>query len=371
MKAVAVWQQQKRVGIVEEEPPALASSTAAEIRVLDVGVCGTDAEICSFAYGDPPAGAGYLVVGHEALGQVVRVGADVSRVKAGNFVVPTVRRPCPHEHCPACRMGRQDFCVTGDYTERGIKEAHGFLAERVVEEERYLTVVPAALRDVGVLTEPLTIAEKALRQYADVQRRLPWLAEADDEEILAGRRAVVLGAGPVGILGAMLLAARGCETVVYSRARTPNAKAELVESVGAAYVSSEEEELDALVGRIGPVDLVYEAAGASRFAFDVLERLGTNGVFVFTGIPGGDERAEVAADAIMKNLVLGNQVALGTVNASRDAFEAAVRDLALFDRRWPGALRALITGRYPMEEFCGQAGAKEGIKRVIAVGEPA
>ena len=141
MKAFAVWAKQKRSAVVEIDEPRLTSPTAVKLRMLDVGVCGTDAELCSFAYGEPPDGEKFLVTGHEALGEVVEVGDEVEWLDEGDLVVPSVRRPCPHADCPACRGGNQDFCLTGDYTERGIKGAHGFLAEVVVEEARYLTAV--------------------------------------------------------------------------------------------------------------------------------------------------------------------------------------------------------------------------------------
>ena len=368
MKAVALYPKDKRVAVIDREPPPLGGPTSVRVKTLEVGVCGTDAELCSFVYGEPPAGQDALVLGHEALGRVAEAGPGVRGLAPGDLVVPMVRRPCPRPDCPACRSGNQDFCLTGEYTERGIKGADGFLAEEVVEEEQYLVRVPGELRDVAVLTEPLTIAEKALRQYADVQRRLPWSGWKEDADLLAGRRAVVLGAGPVGILGCMLLRLRGVETVVYSRSRKPNDKARLVEAVGAEYVSSEEEAFPDLARRIGGVDLVYEAAGASQLAFDVLPHLGANAVFVFTGVPGRKERIEVAGDAIMKNAVLLNQAILGTVNASRADFGAAVHDLGDFLARWPDATRGIITGRYGMDAFCEQAGGRDGIKRVIGVG---
>ena len=179
------------------------------MRVLDVGVCGTDREIISFQYGTPPEGSDYLIIGHESLSEVVETGPQVSKVKAGDLVIMTVRRPCQHPDCVACREGRQDFCYTGDYTERGIKQRHGYMTELVVEEERYLNPVPRELRDVAVLVEPLTIAEKSLEQLSTVQRRLPWDRPR--------HCAVVLGAGPVGILGAMALQVEGFEVSVYSR----------------------------------------------------------------------------------------------------------------------------------------------------------
>jgi glucose 1-dehydrogenase len=369
MKAFAVWAKQKRSGVVEIDEPRLASPTAVKLRMLDVGVCGTDAELCAFAYGEPPEGETFLVTGHEALGEVVEVGDEVEWLDEGDLVVPSVRRPCPHVDCPACRAGHQDFCLTGDYTERGIKGAHGFLAETVVEEARYLTAVSSVLREVAVLTEPLTIAEKGLRQFLEIERRLPWNAKADDEMILRGKRAVVLGAGPVGLLGAMLLLERGLEVIVYSRSPKPNDKAALAEAVGARYVSSEETPFAELAREVGRVDLVYEAAGASEVAFEVLRELGTNGVFVFTGVPGRKQKFELDGAAIMKNVVLKNQAVIGTVNASREDFVAAVRDLGRFDAAWPAALRQIITARHPLEAFCARAKDKEGIKHVIAVGE--
>jgi threonine dehydrogenase-like Zn-dependent dehydrogenase len=335
--------------------------------MLEVGVCGTDREIASFQYGTPPPGSPHLVIGHESLAEVVEVGPEVTRVKWGDLVVPMVRRPCPHDWCVACRESRQDFCYSGDFTERGIKEAHGFMTEYVVDDERWMNVVPPALRDVGVLVEPLTIAEKALAQLWDIQERLPWACP--DRKERACHRAVVLGAGPVGILGAMALVAAGFETTVYSRTPTPNPRATLLESIGARYVSSEEASVEELARRVGNIDVVYEAVGASRLAFDVIKVLGTNGVFIFTGVPGRKAPVEVDTDLVMRNLVLKNQVVLGTVNAGRETFEAAIRDLGVFDARWPRALRGLITARFPLARFQEpMAGRAEAIKDVLTLG---
>lgn len=339
------------------------------VRVLEVGVCGTDAELCAFEYGDPPEGEDYLIVGHEALGRVEEVGDDVERLRVGDLVVPSVRRPCPHERCAACRSGNQDFCITGDYTERGIKQAHGFLAEEVVEHERYLHIVPGELRDVGVLTEPLTIAEKGLRQYAAIQRRLPWLADADEETFMHGHRAVVLGAGPVGLLGAMLLIERGFETIVFSRGDADSPNAKLATAVGATYVSSTRVSFERLAHRTRHIDLVYEATGAPGLAFDVMQHLDANAVCILTGVPGEGEPFDIEGNAIMKAIVLHNQVVAGTVNASRRDFGRAIRDLGRFQSAWPQQLRSIITGRAPMDEFCDRATGNQGIKNVIVLPE--
>src|SRR5438067_9998391 len=224
---------------------------------------------------------------------------------------------------------------------------HGFLTEYYVDEEKYLTYVPPGLREVAVLVEPLTVAEKGLAQVRKVQQRLPWVApNTPADQIGKGKTAVVLGAGPVGILGAMLLLVNGFKTCVYSRSRAPNPKSELIESIGAKYISSEVENADQLAERIGNIDLVYEAVGTAKISYDVLRVLGLNGIYVFTGIPAPKPSLEIDADIIMRNLVLKNQVVVGTVNADRAAFEGAIRDLGIFLKRWPRALRSLITGRY-------------------------
>lgn len=369
MKAAAVFPHRRELKIIDHPEPALETPTDVKVRMLEVGLCGTDREIAAYEYGTPPAGSDYLVIGHESLGQVSETGQGVTRVKPGDLVVVMVRRPCPHPHCLACSAGRPDFCYTGDFTERGINGAHGYLAEFVVDDERYLNVVPPALRDVAVLTEPLTIAEKALTQVWQVQKRLPWAASGPSGRGPgACHHAVVLGAGPVGLLGAMALVAAGFETTVYSRASGPHNKAGLVRHLGARYLAAETHSVEKLAAEIGNIDLVYEATGASRVAFDLMRVLGTNAVFVFTGVPGRKGPVELDTDLLMRDLVLKNQVVLGTVNAPREAYEAAIRDLGVFLERWPAAIRATITGRHSLQDTAELLqGEPQGIKNVISL----
>ncbi len=368
MQAVGVMPGRREVNLVEHATPHIGAGGEVKVRTIEVGICGTDKEICTFVYGAPPTGYDYLVIGHESLGEVIEVGDGVSGLRKGDLVVPSVRRPCPHDHCRPCRADLQDFCSTGDFTERGIKMTHGFMTEYYVEHEKYLNVVPASLRDVAVLVEPLTVAEKGLAQVWQVQKRLPWGQANNGDQPGQGLNAVVLGAGPVGILGAMCLVANGFKTYVYSRSKKPNPKADLVESFGAKYISSETESVDQFAERVGNIDLVYEALGVADLSFKVLKVLGLNGIFVFTGIPAPKLPIPVEADNLMRNLVLKNQVAVGTVNADRPAFQAAIRDLELFSRRWPTALRSLITGRFKMDSFRELLlGDRSGIKNVIAL----
>jgi threonine dehydrogenase-like Zn-dependent dehydrogenase len=367
MKAIAVMPQIKEVAIINQPEPKIVSLTDVKLRMLEAGVCGTDREICAFEYGTPPAGSEQLVIGHESLGEVIETGPKVTRVKAGDLVVPMVRRPCPHDYCIACRAGRQDFCFTGDFQERGIKERHGFMAQFVVDDEKYMNVVPKDMRDVAVLVEPLTIAEKGLSQVWQVQQRLPWGCPVAPGKAAAHcHRAVVLGAGPVGLLGAMALVNQDFDTYVYSREPAPNPKSQLLESIGAHYVSSENIAPEMLPEQIGNIDLVYEATGASSLAFEMIKYLGTNGIFIFTGVPGRKGPIEVDTDLMMRNLVLKNQVVFGTVNAGRDSFENSISDLGTFTQRWPAAVQSLITGRFPMESYADLLlGRSGGIKNVI------
>jgi len=367
MRAIAVTPGKKALGMVDQPEPKIASSKDVKLRMLEAGVCGTDREISAFEYGTPPRGSEQLVIGHEALGEVVEIGSKVTRVKVGDLVVPMVRRPCPHAHCMACRAGRQDFCFTGDFTERGIKEQHGFMAQFVVDDEQYMNPVPTTLRDFAVLVEPLTIAEKALIQVWEMQQRLPWGCPIVPGKAAAHcHRAVVLGAGPVGLLGAMALVSHDFDTYVYARETVPNPKADVLEMIGAKYISTATHSLEALAQEVGNVDLVYEATGASRLAFDMMRHLGTNGIFIFTGVPGRKAPVEVDTDLMMRNLVLKNQVVFGTVNAGRNAFEASIRDLGDFSKRWPAAVKTLISGRFPMEAHRELLqGQSTGIKNVI------
>jgi glucose 1-dehydrogenase len=374
MKAVAVFPGPREVKVIEREAPRLLEPDQVMLRVLDIGLCGTDKEICSFEYGTPPPGDDHLVIGHESLAEVVTAGPAAGRFAPGDLVVPSVRRPCADPGCLACRRGYQDYCYTGNFTERGIKEAHGFMTEYVVERERYLNLVPPDLREIAVLAEPLTIAEKALGQiFWVMQRRPPWLdPDTPGQERGRGLSALVLGVGPVGLLGAMVLATAGFTTYVYSRELPPSPRIDLVEAIGATYVSSQATTFPELAATIGNIDLIYEAVGHSHFALEALRVLGTNGIFVLTGVPGLQAFVEADPASLMRDMVLKNQVLLGTVNAGPEAFAAALADLDRFRRRWPAVVRTLIAGRYPPEQAPDLIlGRPAGIKTVIAFTAPA
>jgi threonine dehydrogenase-like Zn-dependent dehydrogenase len=359
MRAMAVFPERRELRVVEVPTPTARGEHEVAVRIREVGVCGTDREIGDFHYGTPPVGNDALVIGHEALGEVADVGPSVRWFRPGDLVVLTVRRPCRNPDCAACAAGRQDFCMSGEFRERGIRRADGFMTEVVVEDERYLVHVPKTLADVGVLIEPLTIAAKASSELDGILKRYPW------EPI--GMRGLVLGAGPIGLLGGMMLAARGVETVVYSLEPADSDRARLARSFGAEYVSARDVPLQELRQSTGAFDIIFEAVGVPSVAFNALEALAPNGVFILSGVPGGHKTVEMDLGRVMRNIVLQNQVLFGTVNASRSTFEESVRHLEQFMTLFPDAVRSLITQRASLEDAPALLRAGGGIKQVVAL----
>lgn len=360
MRAAAVIPSRRQLGIIELPEPVITSPGEVLLRVLEVGVCGTDRELCSFVYGTPPPDSDALVLGHEALCEVLEAGLDDRGLCAGDLVVPAVRLPCSVKSCAACSAGHQDFCQTGLHRERGIKDLHGFMGEFVVEEARYLHRVPSSIRNVAVLTEPLTIAEKGYLQFRDVQKRLSFQRPKE--------RVLVLGAGPVALLGAMKFRLEGHPVWVYSRRPAPDANASIAEAIGATYLSSSQMKPLEVREAMGAVDVIYEALGGAQLAFDVLPTLAPNGICLFTGIPRDVPVNDIDPRTLTSGLVLLNQVVLGIVNAGWHAFENAVQDLCAIEKRWPGVLSSLITHRYALEQFESAIVRQQGgIKSIVAL----
>jgi threonine dehydrogenase-like Zn-dependent dehydrogenase len=357
VRALAVFPKTREIRVIESPHPARVTGTDVLLRVLEVGVCGTDREIAAFEYGSPPADSDYLVLGHEALAEVVEIGPDVTQVRKGDLVVPTVRRPCAHRSCEPCRANRSDFCVTGDFVERGIKGAHGFMQEWVAESEQHLVKVPRKLADVAVLIEPLTVAAKAEEQAHAVQSGLPWER--------ARVRTLVVGAGPVGLLGALAASVSHDETYVYSRAPSTDLSGEITRGLGGTYMSVADVPIAELPMRIGRIDYIFEAVGVSSVAFAALDALGPNGLMVFTGIPALGAPQELDLDRIMRNVVLLNQRILGTVNAGRVGYEHALRHLEQAMFLFPDTVRAIITERCSIDDVPSLLRERRGLKQVV------
>jgi threonine dehydrogenase-like Zn-dependent dehydrogenase len=332
MRALTVIPHRPGSGEVREVPDPRPRDGEVLVDVVRVGLCGTDAEIERGEYGEAPPGSEVLVLGHESFGRVAR-GAGA--LAAGTPVVASVRRP---DGCPNCERGEPDMCLWGKYTERGIGGLHGYCAERYAERSEYLFVVPEKIADVAVLLEPLTISEKGWRHAIAAQRRMTFWEP---------RRALVTGAGPVGILAAALLRLRGLEVTVVERTEKPERRG-LLATIGATYAATSVTPLVELAGPGGHVDVAVEATGSSQVAFALMDLLGPNGVLVLTSVTGGLRSLEVPADDINKRLVLWNALVLGTVNANAVDFRQGIVDLVAAEERWPGFLLSLITRRVPL-----------------------
>jgi len=301
------------------------------VRVLRVGVDGTDKEINAAEYGAAPDGFKFLVIGHESFGQVEEVGPNVTELAPGDYVVAMVRRPGFSIYD---RIGLQDMTTDDTYFERGINLRHGYLAEYYADDADYLIKIPGGLKHVGVLLEPMTVVEKGIAQAYEIQRRM---------KVWRPRKAAVMGAGTIGLLAALVLRLRGLDVTVFSRDRKPNRNAELIELTGARYVSVHDSSILDGARKSGSFDLIFEATGFSPVVFDSMQALAKNGVLVLSSITGGDRKIEVPADRINLDFVLGNKVMVGTVNAARENFEEGVRDMAKAEAEYPGWLPQLLT----------------------------
>jgi glucose 1-dehydrogenase len=359
MRALAAYPERAEIRIIDVAEPAAPTGHQVRLAVLEVGICGTDRDIAAFETGQPPPGSDHLILGHEAVAEVIETGPEVTTVRTGDLVVLTVRRPCPDPGCRACTIERQDFCTTGDFTERGIKQAHGYLTEIVLEDEHNVIPIPPQLTDVAALIEPLSIAAKAAEQAQAVQQRLPWQPERG--------RVLVLGAGPVGILGAIAMVVTGFETIVYSREPSDSPRADNVRRLGATYLSTEDTAVDKIPAVVGPIDVIYEAVGIAPVAFGATEALSPNGLLILTGIPAPAPPVAQPLDRIMKNIVLNNQAIIGTVNAGRSAFALAIQKLEQAMYLVPASVRSIITNRMPLDAAPDALREPHGVKDIVRI----
>ena len=342
MRAIVVRPPTPGAELKDVPPPQLVPG-GVRVRVVEVGVCGTDRDIVAGKYGRPPPGASEMVLCHENLGTVVEVGPGATGVSVGDLVVATVRRGCGR--CRFCLTNRSDFCETGAFTERGIAGADGFLADEYVETPEYLVAVPPAARAVAVLLEPLSVVEKAIRMGQAV---------LDRKEPTPGRprtrtpSALVAGTGAVGMLAALVLRVRGYDVVAIDRHDAP-ATTHPLARIGARHV-----DVHAGFAALGGArfDLVIEASGSVPLDFDLVDVLAPNGVLVLTGIPDADAPpTSVQGGPLFRGIVLSNQAVVGSVNANRSYFESGRRDLLALEERWPGVAAGLISSRRPLERW--------------------
>ena len=335
MKAVAVTPgQANSVHLADLPMPRLEEipdGRGVLVKVLKVGVDATDREINDGLYGNPPPGFDFLVLGHECFGQVIEVGENVRNIVPGDFVTCTVRRPGTSLFDV---IGRSDITSDEVYYERGINLLHGYLTEYFVDDAEFIVKIPVGLKHLHVLVEPMSCAAKAIEQAMEAQKRL---------QVWEPKLAFVTGAGQIGLLATLILRLGGMQVFTLARTPEPCLKAEIVEALGAQYVSTSETSLNELAAEVGKADLIVEATGSSSVAFETMNVLSQNGAIVWTSITGGSVSLEVPSDRVNLEWVLGNKLLLGSVNANRRHFELGITQLALGEATFPNVIERILT----------------------------
>ncbi len=328
VKAFSVVPGEKNSASVRDVPEPPEADGPVLVDTLAVGICGTDHEIIAGDYGEAPPGDDHLVLGHESLGRVARA-PEGSGFAEGDLLVGIVRRPDPVP-CGNCAVGEWDMCRNGRYTERGIKARHGFASERYRIHPEHAVPLAPGLDRVGVLLEPATVVAKAWEHVEHIGRRAAW----------SPRTVLVTGAGPVGLLAALLGAQRGLDVNVLDRV-TDGPKPGLVGDLGARYFTD--------VSQIDhDADVVIECTGVAPLVVEVMERNAPNAVVCLTGVSALGRTLSVDIGELNRSIVLNNDVVFGSVNANRRHYEQAAEALATADRSW---LERLITRRVPLDHW--------------------
>ncbi len=339
--------QANSVRIIDAPQPFPAGAEAL-LRVHKIGIDGTDLEINQGAYGEAPQGSDYLISGHECLATIEEVVTNSSSIQRGDLVVPTVRRP---DDCLNCQNGESDMCLTGQYKEHGIKGLHGFCSEYTVSDFNFLVKIPEEMSEIAVLLEPMSVVEKAVLQTLKIQERMIWKP----------KKALVLGTGPLGLLTVMLLRIKGFDvTSVATRPRN-TLKAQLVQKIGGNYVNSIEQPITSL----GKFDLIFEETGAASVAADAQGLLNPNGVLCLLGIYA-PKQATQDIGQVFADIVLGNKVIFGSVNANIRYFRRGLEDFATIQQRFPGVLKSMFTKTVRPSDYSeAYSPTKDDIKSVI------
>ena len=376
MQAIVMMRGKPGAHAFDLPKPKLSRPDEVLVRVKEAGVDGTDYNMIRHNLQDMAEGRNEIVMGHEMVGVVEDVGRNVTSVAPGDTVVMTVRRGCGI--CQPCLHNQSDMCMTGLYTERGIHKRDGFFTEFVVDQEQYVVKVPADLANIAVFTEPLSIAEKGIAQLRTIQSRFPWACEHPEHDFLAPdwggcKIALVLGAGPLGILAAALLRLAEVYTFVADIVSEDNPKVHLVEQMGANYVDARgrnpKEIVDLCCGSSGRLDIVFEASGAAATAVELVNYMSRSSIYVMTGIPREELLIQVDAAQLVRQIVRNNQVVVGSVNSNRSHFEMALNDIPVINSRFGGLLEEMITHRFKLrdQDQIFSATDQKHIKTVIKV----
>lgn len=359
MKAAAVIPMKAGTLHFVDVPMPRISDNEVLVRVIRVGIDGTDKDIGMGYYGQAPKGSKYLIVGHESLGVVEKLGnrARGKGIAKGDIVVATVRRP---DRCINCAAGESDMCLAGNYRERGIKGEHGYMAEYYKETPENLVKISKDVKDVAVMLEPFSIAEKAVMQPFEIQERMVWKPKT----------AVVLGTGSVGLFAAMLLRLRGLDVISVDRTSGNQIRNRIFRGMGIRHINSKRTAIQDIPKTIGrQVDLVVELTGNPKVVYSAIGILGINGVASLVSVTGGSYMMQVDMARLNYNLVLGNRVVVGVVNSNRRYFVQGVKDMMAIESKHRGLLSSMITKRIPFSRFDDYSVMEGQIKTVIEIGK--
>jgi len=357
MLAVGIVQGKEGVHAFELPKPEIKNPDEVLVRVKQAGIDGTDFGIVRHNIQDLAEGRSNMAMGHEMVGVVESIGNDVKSVKPGDAVTMTVRRGCGQ--CHPCLHNQSDMCMTGLYTERGLHKLDGYLAQFALDQEQYVVKVPPEVTELAVFTEPLSIAEKAIEQIKIIQSRLPWTCHHPDHTFDSENwgiclNALVLGAGPLGLLATVLLRLNGVSTWTADILPEDSIKAHLVKHMEANYIDSRNrtaEELVNLCALGGNLNMIIEASGAAETALQLINYLSRSSIYVMTGIPREGLLTQIDAAQIVREMVRKNQVVVGSVNSNRTHFEMAVRDIGRINSSFPGLLKEMITHQFRIEDY--------------------
>jgi threonine dehydrogenase-like Zn-dependent dehydrogenase len=343
MQAITIVPGQPRSVALKEVAEPEPTEGSLLVRALQLGICGTDFDLIAGDYGWAPDGCGHLVLGHESFGEVIEA-PSASNFNKGDLVVGIVRRP-DSEPCVACAAGEWDMCRNGRYTERGIKERHGFGAQRWRIEPEFAVKVDTEMRAVGVLVEPASVLAKAWEQIEHIGQRAQWRP----------RSLLVTGAGPIGLLAAMMGQQRGLAVHVLDQV-TDGPKPKLVEKLGAKYYTGGVERLG-----FAP-DIVIECSGAAALTRDCMLQMGSAGILCMVGSSAHAQDALLDVSQFNRAMVLNNLTVFGVVNGNRRHYEQAAEALRRASRNW---LLGLITRREPLANWSAAFQRQPGDVKVV------
>ncbi|MBI5135362.1 alcohol dehydrogenase catalytic domain-containing protein [Candidatus Uhrbacteria bacterium] len=355
MRAVGLYKSKPGVAIADIAKPTIARKTEVLVRILSSAIDGSDFSLIKNHLVEPPQDEQFMTLGHESVGVVEAIGADVKNLNVGDFVVPTVRRGCGL--CPACQANMSDYCYTGLYKEHGLHFLHGFLTEYTVAQEKYLVRVEKGDLPIAVWVEPASIVVKAFDQMLRIQQRVPSACshlehDWDQSDWPGCKRALVLGAGPLGFLAVAWLRSYGIETYVLEVVHRDALKIQMVKEMGARYVDGRNFGPKKIMEGIGHVDVIFEATGASDVALSFIEMMSRNSVYLLMGVPrAAENNICFDANSMLRHIVRQNQVILGSVNSNAEHFRRAVEFVRTVNAKFSGILERAITHRFTLDQY--------------------